>query len=209
MKVFVVGDSINYANFIKEAELTDKLEDAKVVLFTGGEDVDPSMYGKEKYYLTYSNLERDLKEKEIFERVKPNQLCVGICRGSQLLCCLNGGILVQDCSNHAIGRTHSITNGDVEYEITSTHHQMQYPYKLDPKDYDLLYTTPEPRSNYYDGDGINRDTILENGEPEIVLYHKKGLPKCLAIQGHPEMMPNSAVSKMLDELIKTLVDEIK
>ena len=81
MKVFVVGGATNYANFLEKASLVDKIEDADVVVFTGGEDVDPSLYGCDKVHFTYSNKERDLAEKAIFESVKPTQLCLGICRG--------------------------------------------------------------------------------------------------------------------------------
>lgn len=81
MKVFVVGGATNYANFLEEASLVDRVEDADVVLFTGGEDVDPSLYECEKDRYTHSNKKRDLAEKKIFELVKPTQLCLGICRG--------------------------------------------------------------------------------------------------------------------------------
>ena len=69
MKVFVVGGATNYANFLEEASLVDRVEDADVVLFTGGEDVDPSLYGCEKHSCTYSNIKRDLEEKAVFEKV--------------------------------------------------------------------------------------------------------------------------------------------
>lgn len=81
MKIYVVGGSVGYASFIKNATITDSLEEADIVLFTGGEDVDPSLYNKTKHAYTMSNLDRDLYEKSIFEQVKPTQLCVGICRG--------------------------------------------------------------------------------------------------------------------------------
>ncbi len=120
---------------------------------------------------------------------------------------MNGGKLVQNCINHALHETHSIKNGDKEFQVTSTHHQMQYPYNLNKGDYTLLYTSL--RSHYYEGYDIDGHLIMALGEPEIVLYHKKGLPKCLAIQGHPEMIPDSSVSKMLDELIKSIYNENK
>lgn len=119
---------------------------------------------------------------------------------------MNGGLLVQNANNHAIGRTHGITNGETIYEITSTHHQMQYPYNLDKSEYDLLFVAEQNMSDCYDGDGIDSDPIRSNGEPEIVLYHKPGFPKCLAVQGHPEMIPNSPVAKMISNLVKELVD---
>lgn len=122
---------------------------------------------------------------------------------------MNGGILVQHCWNHAIGYTHEISDGDTLYQITSTHHQMQYPYNLNGVDYDVLFTTEQRRSHEYVGEKIDQDTIIKNGEPEIVLYHKEGFPKCLAVQGHPEMIPDSPVAKMISDLVKRLVDENK
>lgn len=209
MKIFVVGGDLVYANFIKDAEIVSDIKKADVVLFTGGEDVDPSLYGCKKFSNTYSNLDRDLEEKKIFESVDPNkQVCLGICRGSQFLCVMNGGILVQHCNEHAIGETHPIDNGSVRYEITSTHHQMQYPFCIDNNDYDILFSSSVRRSDVYYGDKVNSNIIMTFGEPEIVLYHRKGLPKCLAVQGHPEMIPNSAVSKMINELVSQLVNDL-
>lgn len=207
MKVYVVGGSNHYACFLKNAELVDKLEEADVVLFTGGEDVSPSVYGCQKHPKTYCSPKRDKEEKEIFNKVKRNQVCLGICRGSQLLCALNGGILVQHCTGHALGSTHPITNGSMVYEITSTHHQMQYPYNLSKLDYDLLYWSKSRLSDRYEGDQVETHSLWAYGEPEIVLYHKKNLPECLAVQGHPEMIPNSPVAEMVNNLVERLVYE--
>lgn len=203
MKVYVVGGAMGYTRFLDNVEITHNIEDADIVIFTGGEDVDPSMYGCKRHITTWSNIERDKEEKKIFEQVSENQLVIGICRGSQYLCCLNGGILVQDLQGHAIGRTHPITNGKEVYEITSTHHQMQYPFDLPQEDYDILYWANHIGRNH-SGDKINPDVIIEKGEPEIVLYHRPGKPKCLAIQGHPEMIPGTPVTKMLNKLIQSL-----
>lgn len=118
---------------------------------------------------------------------------------------MNGGKLIQDCNGHACYSTHGITDGKVVYEITSTHHQMQYPYNLNNENYDVLYRSETRLSNYYDGDKINIEPIILCGEPEIVSYHIKDKPKCLAIQGHPEMMFDAPVVKMINELIKNLL----
>ena len=202
-KVFVVGPAKSYSKWIKNHELTDKIEEADIVMFTGGEDVDPSLYGAHRHPTTYSNIQRDLEEKAVFEKVKPNQLCVGICRGSQFLCVMNGGKLVQNVSNHAMFGTHEIfgiTRGD-KWEITSTHHQMQYPFNLEDSQYEILYFASR-RSFYYEGDNINEPPV----EPEIVLYKVEGKPKCLAIQGHPEIMrPEATTLEMLNQLIDKYV----
>lgn len=204
-KVFVVGPAKSYASWINNYELTDDLPDADIVLFTGGEDVDPSLYGCEKHPTTYSNIDRDLEEKAIFEQVKPHQLCIGICRGSQFLCVLNGGLLIQNVSRHVGFGTHQIISAQDELkrvDITSTHHQMQYPFNLERgTDYKILYYASR-RSEFYEGDKIEYPPC----EPEVVLYKKRNKPKCLAIQGHPEMMRREApVIEVLNNLVDTYV----
>lgn len=204
-KVFVVGHAKSYAKWINDHELTDNLEEADIVLFTGGEDVDPSLYGCEKHPATYSNINRDLEEKAIFEKVKPHQLCLGICRGSQFLCVMNGGLLIQNVSKHAGFGTHQLISSRDEFkrvDITSTHHQMQYPFNLERGiDYTILFYASR-RSEFYAGDKVDYPPC----EPEVVLYHKKNKPKCLAIQGHPEIMRQEApVIKVLNNLVDRYV----
>lgn len=209
-RVYVVGGATNYASFLENYTLVDKLEEANVVLFTGGEDVTPSFYGARKSPKTSNNPARDKAEKAVFDKIDPKkQIAIGICRGSQFLCVMNGGKLVQHVTNHALYYTHEIMNTDNEtkYQITSTHHQMQYPFNLEmEKDYELLYVS-RCRSGAYDGLGsYSYEPILSSGEPEVVLYHVEGKPKSLAIQGHPEMMPKeSPVCEMLRKLIDSLL----
>lgn len=84
-KVYVVGPAKGYAKWLANHVLVDNIEEADIVMFTGGEDVDPSLYGCEKHPTTYSNIKRDLEEKAIFEKVRPDQLCLGICRGLRIV----------------------------------------------------------------------------------------------------------------------------
>ena len=223
LKIYVVGGDNYYTRFmsVSRYDITDELENADVVLFTGGEDVTPSLYGKQKHHSTYCNIDRDIYEKSIFDSMKPNQVALGICRGSQFLCAMNGGILVQDCRNHAIGggSGHKIvevlSDGTLGKTITatSTHHQMQYPYVLPEDYYTVLYKSKEIRSTIHEGDGIDPEVIMKKGEPEIVYYHVPGKPKCLAVQGHPEMMRDTdefptEVTKLLLNII-TRGEEMK
>lgn len=209
IKTYVVGGDVHYVNFIDDVEIVDDLKDAQLVVFTGGSDVTPSFYGCKKHSRTYNDIDRDKEERSIFEEIDPKkQVCYGCCRGSQFLCVMNGGKLIQDVTNHATGYTHDITDGEKVYTITSTHHQMQYPFDLNNKDYDILFTSYGRESDYYDGDQIDGNKVIGN-EPEIVLYHKKNLPKCLAVQGHPEMIPDFPVAEMINELIKNLINDCK
>jgi gamma-glutamyl-gamma-aminobutyrate hydrolase PuuD len=207
-KIYVVGGANHYASFIDDYTLVNNVNDADIVMFTGGEDVDPSLYDAKHHHSTISNICRDLKEKEIFESINPSQKVIGICRGSQFMAVMNGGKLVQNVNNHAMWGTHQIINSKQEiFEITSTHHQMQYPYNLPSDYYDVLFTSHNNSSLYYEGINLTNDEFifLHQNEPEIVKYTVPGNPVCLAIQGHPEMMRKDApIIKKLNELINQL-----
>lgn len=207
MKVFVVGNNTEYANWISNVEFVDEPKDADLVFFTGGEDVSPQMYGKtDPHKLCYTSPQRDEYEKRIFDSLRPNQHCIGVCRGSQFLCSMNGGNLVQDCTNHAIYKTHPITDGRLVLNITSTHHQMQDPYSINKNYYKVLFWSLNARSAHYYGQDLNIHE-LETKEPEIVIYNVPNKPKCIAIQGHPEMMVGTQTAKYLDTLIQKFIKE--
>ena len=81
MKVYVVGEATHYTKFFTNIEIVDNMDEAQVVLFTGGEDVTPSLYKCKKHPTTYSNWHRDRVERAVFNKIRPDQLAVGICRG--------------------------------------------------------------------------------------------------------------------------------
>lgn len=191
IKVYVVSGDVRYAKFIDNYELVSRLEEADIVLFTGGEDVYPGLYGEEVQPATHFNLERDLYEKSIFEKVSTNQLCVGICRGAQFLAVMNGSKLVQHVSGHAISGTHDITatqnnfycNDFGTFAITSTHHQMLR--ANISRNLRILYESTKK---------LSKDEEYRGIEPEIYIYNEDSRfkPTCLCIQGHPEMMDNDS-----------------
>lgn len=67
-------------------------------LFTGGHDVDPSLYGEEKTGLCGpACMERDRLEQNVFRMAwEEHKAVLGICRGLQLINVLMGGTLFQD-----------------------------------------------------------------------------------------------------------------
>lgn len=214
-KVYVIGMGLSYASSILDKKLTDNIEEADVIVLTGGADVHPSTYDKKSHPTTYGALERDRYEIEMYSRVRNDQLVVGVCRGAQLLCVLNGGILVQDVSRHAMGAYHEMKGlAGTDYEdqifpITSLHHQMMYPFDIPQENYTTIFNAFPARSLYYEGDGINPDILSKRGEPELIVFHTPGKPIGLAIQGHPEMMPRDCSTVlMFNELIDKLLDRI-
>ena len=155
----------------------------KLVVFTGGEDVDPSLYGDFQHESTMSNLNRDKVEEEFYKHAFLYGVpMVGICRGSQFLTVMNGGKLVQDCDNHAIAGTHTITaKGKVNtIDVTSTHHQMMIPVG----NFNVLAHANGLSSHYQKANVkvIPKEAVEE---PEVVWYPNTG---SLAVQFHPEYM---------------------
>lgn len=180
-KIYVVGSSANYDNWM-QGEKVNTLDEADLVVFTGGEDVHPSIYSENKHHTTGSNFERDEYERVRFDRaVFLNKKIIGICRGSQLVCALNKGILVQHQDNPNYMHNINTYDGKV-LNITSTHHQAAYPFRLSEDEYKVLGWTENMLPFHKGG---NNEELNPKVECEIVYYPKT---KSLGIQGHPEMM---------------------
>ena len=207
IKVYVVGGDLDYAKFItRKYKIVKKPENAHIAIFTGGEDVSPDYYGEPKGSKTYNNSDRDSMESSIYRRLRrANIPMVGICRGAQFLTVMSGGSLIQDVSGHATGKMHKIRTLDENrvFEITSTHHQMMYPYQISRNEFKIIASSAENLSSRYlngydDSIKLKEDFV----EPEIVYYCKTN---CLCIQGHPEYMPKTStavkyINMLLDEL---------
>ncbi|HEV2178113.1 MAG TPA: gamma-glutamyl-gamma-aminobutyrate hydrolase family protein [Terriglobia bacterium] len=98
------------------------------VLFAGGEDVDPALYGEERKYESVDvNRARDQFEMTLLERALDRRLPIlGICRGSQVINVKFGGTLYQDLASDATpGFEHRQTaagkkRGDTTHAVTVT-----------------------------------------------------------------------------------------
>lgn len=131
-KVFIVGGDLGVMRlFLHQGgfEGAITLDEADIVVFTGGADVHPSMYGEEPdpTIRCYYDLGRDHREKAIFDLAK-DKFKVGICRGGQFLNVMNGGKLWYDVDNHTTTHLAYEPNEDgslnIPFPVTSTHHQM-------------------------------------------------------------------------------------
>lgn len=174
-----------------------------LICFTGGTDVDPELYGESRLPCTDEpDRTRDAYEARVFRTAKCPT--VGICRGSQFLTVMNGGALIQDVDNHAIPGVHRMEipepfNGKSVIDVTSTHHQMMYPFDVEHL---ILGKSERARSWFYKTHELVPDMICE---PEVVYYPDS---RSLAVQYHPEYMPMesdgyqyflSLLSKLLSE----------
>lgn len=111
----------------KNWELVDQ-ENANVIVFTGGTDINPSIYGASDSQNNHYDNERDRQEREIYKKYSRNKRFIGICRGFQFLSCMSGGWLAQDADGHR-GKPHNIyyhveIGAGANSIVNSFHHQI-------------------------------------------------------------------------------------
>ena len=203
------ASSLDYVSYLNEKYevIVHKTKDVKnpkdidLVLFTGGEDVNPEQYYEPIGKYTSINKARDRTEIDTFHKFRGHSLLLGICRGSQMMTVLSGGKLIQHVEGHC--RDHSmILNNKLRYTITSSHHQMLYPFNLNEKDYELVAYSEYFQSNtYLNGDNEEIELPKNFLEPEIVYYKNTN---ALCIQGHPEW---SHCEKRTSSMCLNLIDK--
>lgn len=110
--------------------ITDDLDDADLVQFVGGADINPAIYGQHKHPSTYYDDERDARELDTYlDALEMGIPMAGICRGGQFLNVMNGGSMYQHVDNHGLSKTHKawLAGAILPIDVTSTHHQMMIP----------------------------------------------------------------------------------
>jgi gamma-glutamyl-gamma-aminobutyrate hydrolase PuuD len=197
-------------------ERAKSYEEADVIAFSGGSDISPALYGERPGRHTGSYWNRDRVEVADFRQaVQDGKKCIGICRGLQLICALNGGRLIQHVSNHhgshvmlgydnvnPAGRKykeHRVSGHDVRTDdlrsitVNSIHHQMIYPYDLPESDYRILAWSDRLLSTTYLGENDREITLPKDFVEIEACYFPK--THSMGWQYHPEMMNEIGSSK--------------
>lgn len=194
MRIFVLGNEHN-ANFLPSESVTSldirdnptnfKIEEPpNLLLFTGGQDISPSLYGRNYPFIHFSKL-RDTWEVTWYKwAVKHKVPMFGICRGMQLFTALTGGELIPDVEGH-FGH-HLVYSNSLccHFEVNSIHHQM---------------CVPNQKGNVL---AFTRNIAFEDdtNEPEAIVFPEI---KALGVQWHPEMMPiDSTATQQVHKWIK-------
>lgn len=184
-------------SFISDAVSTNDPEDLKeddILLVWGGEDIHPSLYGRSLSKQTGAPIDGPAKrcriEWALMQQAKRlNIPIIGICRGAQMLCALEGGILFQHVNNH--GGRHTVhTYDNKEIIVNSLHHQMMCPKGTK---HELIAWVPEKLSNVYIDENKEIPEEEVEIEPEFIYF-----PDCkgFAIQWHPEMMSEKSEANL-------------
>lgn len=132
MKIGLAYDAFfgSFKEFFPELELINlkKKLDYDLIIFSGGEDINPALYGQPNKSSSYSD-NRDAIEKNVFFNATDRNIRIlGVCRGHQLINAILGGSLIQDL--YTVGVPHRGQHGfDFNKQdwipdmVNSMHHQ--------------------------------------------------------------------------------------
>ena len=163
------------------------LNNVRLVVFTGGPDVNPVLYNEPRHPRTYCAERRDWYEIQIFEKAQEKKIpCFGICRGAQLLCVLSGGKMDQHVQNHSW--SHDIITDDGRiFRANSSHHQVMLPnsntgkivaWAEEPNDKVEAEAVEYPLLN---AAGVQYHPEAMNEQEEALLYARELVEKLLGI----------------------------
>ena len=193
-----------------EKEFFDDPDSFSLILFTGGADVNPALYGETSPDgLCGFSPYRDVFEAKIFNLALEHGIkMTGICRGAQFINVMSGGKLMHHIENHGWSNHEFIcANSDMpEILVNSLHHQMIIP----PEDgYTIGWCHPN-LSKIYVGDK-DELAIWDKPETEAVFIPRT---QCAGVQYHPEMMPRESQGfqfyrQMVVNLLMMNMDEFK
>lgn len=179
------------------------IRNADLIMFTGGADVSPRLYGAPNV-ASHISERRDEQEIQIFQLAKQEgKPMVGICRGGQFLNVMCGGKMYQDVDNHAIHGTHNaveLETGDI-HRVTSTHHQMMI-HSGEGKLLLVAHLSTQRLSGYYNDSG-DPVTQVERGphvDVEAVQYGN-----ILCFQPHPEFNDAEPTRAIFFKLLNKIV----
>lgn len=172
---------------------------ADLIIFTGGEDINPKLYRQKAPANHYYNNTRDFKELSVLNAVMSGQLkankVFGICRGLQLINVGLGGTLVYDIETH----------------YGNPHHMYHKLYHMTKNPFSFLETVNSMHHQCikYIGKSL-RQTIMAVNPVDSVVEMVHWQNKYFATQFHPEFFPDdlSEKHKFADTLIKWVTGKV-
>lgn len=195
--VFILGtpeEEKQFAELFSRAHCkrAKSFEEADLVVFTGGSDVNPELYGEVKHERTKFSQERDDTDLMAYmycmERGIP---MLGICRGAQFLHVMNGGKLWQHVTGHYGDHPMYDTVAKRQIACVSSVHHQSIIHDKDNKDIEILgtaYKSTERWANPLEKNpgaiGVNAGAVGNNSADIEAFFYRNTC--CLGIQGHPE-----------------------
>jgi gamma-glutamyl-gamma-aminobutyrate hydrolase PuuD len=160
------------------------VKEADIVVFSGGADVNPALYGQRPLRESSWHVERDDEEVAVYvEATERNKILFGICRGAQFIHVMNGGQLWQHVEGHG-GTQHLITDIEDNFELVanSIHHQML----MENEDIEIAAVCTNQVSRKFYCDSMSEE-LFDN---ETLIEIEAGYyadDRSFFVQGHPEV----------------------
>lgn len=185
LEVYTEGDRSERAAFAEmfaRAKCTraESPTTADLVVFTGGEDVNPIYYNEDRHKSTRCNQSRDLADIALYEQCLSEGIPMfGVCRGAQFLHVMNGGKLFQDVDGHYGDHPiFDVKKKRLIQTVSSVHHQMCIPNREGGMELiaDSFKATERWKS-------LTEKLIGSMSDVEAFFYRDTC---CFGVQGHPE-----------------------
>lgn len=207
MSVYVSGprhDTVGFADMFARARCSKAKnpDEADLVVFTGGPDVDPQFYGEVPHKTTSPNPTRDADDLALYQECYEKGIpMLGICRGAQFLHVMNGGKLFQDVDGHVGDHLMTDIKTKRQVRVSSVHHQLVRPNMSLLNKMEVLGTAT--RSTYR---WLNDHFKEEGTRADIEAFFYRDTC-CIGIQGHPEYRGYFSFAQWTLEVLQKYVVE--
>jgi gamma-glutamyl-gamma-aminobutyrate hydrolase PuuD len=199
----VEDDEARFAKLFARANCRRALSilEADLVVFGGGSDVDPILYGETKHVSTFCSPTRDQTDIDLYLLCREFGIpMLGICRGAQFLHVMNGGKLFQDVDSHVGDHSmYDILHDHNIEKVSSVHHQMVRENVRGGME--IIATAAKSHSRALNH---NNYDVGNNADIEAFWYRNSC---CIGIQGHPEYEGYHYFQKWTLDLLNELVFE--
>jgi len=183
LEIFVAGSTYEerqFADMFSRARCTKAKspEEADLVIFTGGPDVWPGLYGEEPHETTKWDHERDNEDLKLFNLCEEQGIPMfGVCRGAQFLHVAKGGKLYQDVNHHyGDHQVYLLEEKRILHKVSSVHHQMCI------KNDEMVVLADSGKANERWSNPTTCDRMVHT-DIEAFFYREGCI---LGVQGHPE-----------------------
>jgi putative glutamine amidotransferase len=182
-------------------KLSYKLDNLNVVnscdglLLTGGNDIDPSLYGGPTNHSKIIDVdkERDNFERKLIDKVLMKKIpTLAICRGMQLLNVHLGGTLLPDIEDAGYKSHRAVDNVETRHPVAVVPGSLMY--DVTGTDFGHVNSSHHQAVDK-PGNGLKVSARAEDGIIEGMEFGSDNDMFCLLLQWHPERMPENTNGK--------------